>query len=475
MTDKMMRVPSDGAKGFRDLRGPELELRSELTRKIMKTYAGYGFEALETPAVEPTEALGGFLPDTDRPNGGAFSFETDETDLTLRYDLTAPLARFVAGQGDDLTKPWRRSSAGPVWRNEKSSPGRYREFWQCDADLVGAPSIGADAEMIAMASEALKDASVGDFTIKLSNRKLLDGLLAGLGIRDEELQRNICRSIDKLDRLGADGVADLLGAGRRDASGAFIAGLELTDTQIKSVVDFTTARDIDALASAVGSTELGADGLAQIDECLMLARAADAPVLLDPSIVRGLSYYSGTVFEIDLLGETFDESGAPRRIGSIGGGGRYDSLIRRFTGRDLPCVGFSIGVTRLAQALSLRGAETSGPQRPILICVLDEDGMARAQEMARELRAQGMPAQVWYGASRNIGRQMKYADKIEASLAVIEGARERNAGEVVIKYLDLGREISERAADREAWLSQEQQVTVNREDLGIEIDAFLAM
>ena len=246
MTDKMMRVPSDGAKGFRDLRGPELELRSELTRKIMKTYAGYGFEALETPAVEPTEALGGFLPDTDRPNGGAFSFETDEADLTLRYDLTAPLARFVAGQGDDLTKPWRRSSAGPVWRNEKSSPGRYREFWQCDADLVGAPSIGADAEMIAMASEALKDASVGDFTIKLSNRKLLDGLLAGLGIRDEDLQRNICRSIDKLDRLGADGVADLLGAGRRDASGAFTAGLELTDTQIKSVLDFTTARDIDA-------------------------------------------------------------------------------------------------------------------------------------------------------------------------------------------------------------------------------------
>ena len=254
--------------------------------------------------------------------------------------------------------------------------------------------------------------------------------------------------------------------------------MELTDTQIKAVVDFTTARDIDALASAVGSTELGADGLSEIDECLILARAADAPVVLDPSIVRGLSYYSGTVFETDLLGETLgetlDESGAPRRIGSIGGGGRYDSLIRRFTGRDLPCVGFSIGVTRLAQALSLRGAETSGPQRPILICVLDEDGMARAQEMARELRAQGMPAQVWYGASRNIGRQMKYADKIGASLAVIEGARERAAGEVVIKYLDLGREISERAADRETWLAQEQQVTVKRDDLALEIDAFLS-
>lgn len=474
MTEKNMRVPSDGAKGFRDLRGPELELRADLTDKILKTYKSYGFEMLETPAVEPTGALGGFLPDTDRPNGGAFSFETDEGDLTLRYDMTAPLARFVAGRGDGLTKPWRRASVGPVWRNEKSAAGRYREFWQCDADMVGAPSIGADAEMISMADEALKNAGVGDFTIKLSNRKLLDGLLSGLGINDEDLQRNICRSIDKLDRLGSNGVAELLGRGRRDESGAYTQGLKLSDRVIETVLQFTAARDIDKIATAIGMSEIGSAGLREIEACLTLARASGAPAVLDPTIVRGLSYYSGTVFEMDLQGDTFDENGTPRRIGSIGGGGRYDSLIRRFTGRDLPCVGFSIGVTRLAQALTLRGTQTKGPLRPILICVVEEDGMMRAQSMARELRAQGMPAQVWYGASKNIGRQMKYADKIGATLAIIEGARERAAGEVVVKYLDLGREISQRAADRSAWLSQEQQVAVKRGDIGREIDAYLA-
>lgn len=474
MTDKIMRVPSDGAKGFRDLRGSELDLRSDLTNKIMKTYKSYGFDMLETPAVEPTAALGGFLPDTDRPNGGAFSFSTDEGDLTLRYDLTAPLARFVAGQGDGLTKPWRRSSVGPVWRNEKTAPGRYREFWQCDADLVGTPCVGADAEMISMADEALRNAGVGDFTIKVSNRKLLDGLLEGLGIADESRQRNIYRCIDKLDRLGTNGVAELLGPGRRDESGAYTAGQELSDPMIRAVIEFTAARDIDKVATAIGETITGNAGLREIEECLSLARAAGAPAVLDPTIVRGLSYYSGTVFEMDLQGEILDESGMPRRVGSIGGGGRYDNLIRRFTGRDLPCVGFSIGVTRLAQAMSMRSVQSERPLRPILICVVEEDGMMRAQTMARELRAQGMPAQVWYGASRNIGRQMKYADKIGASLAIIEGARERAAGEVVVKYLDLGREISQRAADRETWLSQEQQVSVAREDICLEIDAYLA-
>ena len=243
---------------------------------------------------------------------------------------------------------------------------------------------------------------------------------------------------------------------------------------IRAVIEFTAARDIDKVATAIGETITGNAGLREIEECLSLARAAGAPAVLDPTIVRGLSYYSGTVFEMDLQGEILDESGMPRRVGSIGGGGRYDNLIRRFTGRDLPCVGFSIGVTRLAQAMSMRSVQSERPLRPILICVVEEDGMMRAQTMARELRAQGMPAQVWYGASRNIGRQMKYADKIGASLAIIEGARERAAGEVVVKYLDLGRGISQRAADRETWLSQEQQVSVAREDICLEIDAYLA-
>jgi histidyl-tRNA synthetase len=465
-----------------DRRGPGLALERDLIQRIAKVYEDWGFEPLETPAFEYADALGKFLPDQDRPNEGVFAFEDDGEWVALRYDLTAPLARFVAENFDSLPKPYRRWAAGPVWRNEKPGPGRYREFWQCDADTVGSASPAADAEMIAMACAALEAAGLdrGTYVISVNDRRLLEGLFEKIGLRDADYSSrlSVMRAIDKRDRLGVEGVRLLLGPGRKDESGDFTKGAGLTPKQTQQVIEFTAAgwnndaaalgvimqavveRGVDqnsatlaTLREALEDTKVGSEALAslgQIHEVLYALGIGADQWRLDPSVIRGLEYYTGAVFEAQLL----TPSGAA--FGSVGGGGRYDDLVARFRGERIPATGFSIGVSRLAAALEAQGAaEQDGP---VVVLVMDQARVGEALAMAGELRAAGVRAEAYLGAG-GMKAQLKYADRRAAPVAVIQGGDELAKGVVTLKDLKLGAKIaSALGEDREAYAKAREQV-----------------
>ncbi|KAF0115452.1 MAG: histidyl-tRNA synthetase [Hyphomonadaceae bacterium] len=475
-------------RGFNDIRVDVLANSQSIISAIMTTYKAWGFEPLETGAMEYSDCLGKFLPDDDRPNAGVFSLQDDDDQwMSLRYDLTAPLARFVAEHWDSLPKPFRRSAAGPVWRNEKPGPGRYREFWQCDADTVGSARPEADAEIIAMGGAALEAAGIGnaDYCMKVSNRKLLDGLLQEVGVNVDDISSRlvIMRAIDKLDRLGETGVTDLLGAGRKDPSGDFTHGANLNPSQIDKILAFTrTRRDsraatLDALSVVIGGNILGNEALeelAKIDATLTSLGVKSSNAEFDPAIVRGLEYYTGTVFETDYLRETKDENGRSVRFGSIGSGGRYDDLVMRFRRERVPATGYSIGVSRLMAALECAGNKPIAPEGPVIILCLDNDYIANYFKMAQELRAGGIAAEVYLGAS-GMKAQMKYADRRAAPLVVIEGSNEREKGTITLKDLKLGARLAQSIEDNSAWRAERPaQKEVARTDLVAEVNAMLA-
>lgn len=478
---KQFRPKARLPKGLRDVYGSEVRALQRMLNKVRSVYELYGFEPLETPALEYTDALGKFLPDVDRPNAGVFSLQDDDQQwMSLRYDLTAPLARFVAQNYDALPKPFRRYQAGPVWRNEKPGPGRYRQFTQVDADTVGAPPGAADAELCMMAADCLEALGIprGGYVMRLNNRKLLDAALEQIGITGgaENPQRlTVLRAMDKLDRLGEDGVRLLLGPGRKDESGDFTKGAGLDDRSIDAVLGFLGAGGVSAdetlagLEEAVGSSETGADGIAELRIMADLFSASgygQERIAVDPSIVRGLDYYTGPVFEAELTFEARSEDGQLIRFGSVGGGGRYDGLVARFKGVEIPATGFSLGVSRLYAALdSLDKAETAGADAPVIVLVMDRDRMGDYMAMGAELRAAGLRAEVYMGGS-GVRAQMKYADKRGASVVVMEGEDERERGEVTLKDLVLGSEKSREITDNEAWRSgAEAQMAVKRSDL----------
>ena len=353
MSDTAPRRPLARApRGFLDRRAAELAAERRLIEAVSAVYERFGFEPLATPAFESVDALGKFLPDSDRPNEGVFALQDDdESWIALRYDLTAPLARYVAEHREGLPRPFRRYAVGPVWRNEKPGPGRFREFIQCDADIVGSDRPEADAEMIALAQAGLKAAGLGagEVTVRVNDRALLNGLLASAGVHAPAQRLAVLRAADKLDRLGLEGVRQLLGKGRLDESGAFTRGAELADASAEAVLAFVSAgggtrREVlDRLAGVVGGTpdgEAGLERLQRIDAALCAQGVAEADAVFDPAVVRGLEYYTGPVFEAELALETRDEHGRPVRFGSVGGGGRYDDLVARFTGERVPATGF---------------------------------------------------------------------------------------------------------------------------------------
>ena len=458
MTEKSSLTTPEKPRGFIDRRGEGAAAERRIVEAVGAVYAQWGFDRLETPAIEFTEALGKFLPDLDRPNEGVFSFQDDERWLSLRYDLTAPLARFVAENFDTLPKPYRRWAAGPVWRNEKPGPGRYREFWQCDADTVGSASPAADAEMIAMACAALETVGIrrGAYQLKVSTRKLLDAVLEKIGVPAEAKATRLAvlRAIDKFDRLGRQGVEALLGEGRTDESGDFTKGARLDPVQRAAVLALVTAgegsrSDVLARLSSIGADQAIAD-LREIDTVLSALGVGDAQALIDPTIVRGLEYYTGAVFEAQLL----TKSGAS--LGAVGGGGRYDDLVSRFRGERAPATGFSIGVSRLAAALQAQsGDEEDGP---VVVLVMDQARIGEAMAMAGELRAGGVRAEVYLGAS-GMKAQLKYADKRAAPVAVIQGGDELAKGVVTLKDLKLGARLAKGLGeDRQAYAKSREQV-----------------
>ncbi|MDQ0315232.1 histidine--tRNA ligase [Amorphus orientalis] len=461
-------------RGFADRSASEIKAAEQVMAKIRAVYERYGFEPVETPFVEYAEALGKFLPDQDRPNEGVFAFQDDDEDwLSLRYDLTAPLARHVAENYERIVKPYRTYRAGWVFRNEKPGPGRFRQFMQFDADTVGAASVAADAEICMMAADTMEAIGIprGDYVIRVNNRKVLDGVMeaAGLGGDGHAGTRlSVLRAIDKLDKFGPDGVRLLLGKGRMDESGDYTKGAGLDADTVAKFMTFIDAATSDLgetffsdlEQTTLGESDKGKEGLAELAEIREMIDGAGygERVKIDPSVVRGLEYYTGPVFEAELTFEITDEDGRPVRFGSVGGGGRYDGLVGRFRGEDMPATGFSVGVSRLVAALAAREGEQDKPLGPVVIMAMDRDpaAMGAYQRFAREIRAGlanaglDLGCEVYLGSS-GMKAQMKYADRRNAPCVVIQGSSERETGTVQIKDLIEGARIAKGVTDNKTW------------------------
>jgi histidyl-tRNA synthetase len=502
-------------RGLAD-RGPaEIAATREMLETIRKVYELYGFEPVETPAFEYTDALGKFLPDQDRPNEGVFSFQDDDEQwLSLRYDLTAPLARYVAENFDHLPKPYRSYRAGYVYRNEKPGPGRFRQFMQFDADTVGSASPAADAEMCMMAADTMEALGIprGSYVVKVNNRKVLDGILESIGLGGEENAAKrlaVLRAIDKLDRLGPDGVRQLLGPGRweggQEGKGDFTKGAGLSDKDIAIVFNFvggaaefwTFLKDgaspptddevyltgkvlfqnnakhkdvwenlffpdqddlIKSLLDNIKDSKIGVEGVSELRDLLALFRAAgygSKRIQISTSVVRGLEYYTGPVYEVEIFIDAKDEKGRPIRFGSVGGGGRYDGLVARFRGEPVPATGFSIGVSRLLAALTSIDQVNSKPEPgPVIVTVFDKDRIADYQRMASTLRQAGIRAELYLGSGK-FGPQMKYADRRGSPCVVIQGSDEKAKGEVQIKDLIVGAELAGLSKERDDYLQKQ--------------------
>jgi len=510
-------------RGLAD-RGPaEIAATRAMIEKIRAVYERYGFEPVETPAIEYTDALGKFLPDQDRPNEGVFSFQDDDEQwLSLRYDLTAPLARYVAENFDALPKPYRSYRFGWVFRNEKPGPGRFRQFMQFDADTVGSASPAADAEMCMMAADVMETLGLrGHYVVKVNNRKVLDGLLESIGLSGEQnagRRLTVLRAIDKLDRLGWEGVSLLLGEGRKDESGDFTKGAGLNPSQIESLLTLIQSRG----AASVGATQIPENeiqnytvfargengsvsyvkpdykftlkilrekfggnatcvqGIEELQSIIKLTTACgfgEGQIMIDPSVVRGLEYYTGPVFEVDLTFPIVGDDGKPVRFGSVGAGGRYDGLVSRFRGEPVPATGFSIGVSRLAAALQHLGKLDGKPEPgPVVVTVFDKDRLADYQNMVAKLRAAKIRAELYLGNPRNLGNQLKYADKRNSPCVVIQGSDEKAKGEVTIKDLIVGAELAKLEKGREEHLQKqgEAQQSVPEANLVETVRALLA-
>ncbi|XSC45077.1 histidine--tRNA ligase [Bradyrhizobium sp. RDT10] len=472
-----------------------------MVEKIREVYERYGFEPVETPAMEFTDALGKFLPDQDRPNEGVFSFQDDDEQwISLRYDLTAPLARYVAENFDALPKPYRSYRAGYVYRNEKPGPGRFRQFMQFDADTVGSASPAADAEMCMMAADTMEALGIprGSYVVKVNNRKVLDGVLESVNLDGAEnaAQRlTVLRAIDKADKFARAEVRKLLGAGRWDGGeegkGDFTKGAGLADEAIDRVLRFVLpeydiehltyitpedpaptndehiyteggtpnfpdfGKTLEAWSSLVGNSAVGQEGIQELAAMLSLFRAAgygSKRVRIESSVVRGLEYYTGPVYEVELTLETKDEKGRPVRFGSVGGGGRYDGLVSRFRGEPVPATGFSIGVSRLQAALTMLGKLDTRPEfGPVVVTVFDRDRVADYQRMVAQLRNANIRAELYLGNPKNMGNQLKYADRRNSPCVIIQGSDEKARGEIQIKDLIEGAKAAAAIASNQEW------------------------
>jgi len=457
------RVP----RGFVDRGAADVKATEAMIAKIREIYELYGFEAVETPLVEYTDALGKFLPDQDRPNEGVFSVQDDDEQwLSLRYDLTAPLARYAAENWTQIPKPYRSYRCGWVFRNEKPGPGRFRQFMQFDADTVGAPSVAADAEICMMMADAMEAVGLarGQYVVKVNNRKVLDGVMEAIGLAGEEnghKRLTVLRAIDKLDKIGPEGVRDLLGKGRMDQSGDFTPGAGIAGAAIDTVLAFTAAGAATAeatianLRGLVAASPKGTEGVEELAEIGRLVEAAGYGdrVRLDPSVVRGLEYYTGPVYEAELTFEVPNDKGEIVRFGSVGGGGRYDGLVSRFLSEPAPATGFSIGVSRLMSALKavkspiLADAQEAGP---VVVLVMDKDRMGDYLALTKQLRDAGIRAECYLGGS-GMKAQMKYADRRRAPCVIIQGSNEREAGVVQIKDLIEGAKAAEAIKSNAEW------------------------
>ena len=452
-------------RGFVDRTADDIRASDDMLAKIKAVYEHHGFDPIETPTFEYTDCLGKFLPDTDRPNAGVFSVQDDDEQwMSLRYDLTAPMARHVAENFNEIQLPFRSYRVGYVYRNEKPGPGRFRQFMQFDADTVGAPGVQTDAEACMMMADTMEALGIerGNYVIRVNNRKVMDGVLEAIGLGGEEnaeRRLTVLRAVDKLDKFGIEGVSLLLGEGRKDESGDFTKGAGLNEAAINRVL-ICISDPHAALKDGAGAGWANENFSSGINELATMQAIFDAcgygedRIKIDPSVVRGLEYYTGPVYEAELLFDVTNEKGEVVQFGSVGGGGRYDGLVKRFVGRDVPATGFSIGVSRLMTALKNLGKlGTDRVVEPVLVTVMDGDveSLGHYMKMVQELRSAGVRAELYQGNWKKFGNQLKYADKRGCPLAIIQGSDEKEKGIVQIKDLEEGKRLSAEIEDNATW------------------------
>ena len=465
MADKPKRITPRLLKGFRDLMPETMLARRRLIETVRAVYERYGFVPLDTPALEYLETLTGEYGAASAREIYDFT-DRDGDHVALRYDLTVPLARLVA-QYPDLPRPFRRYQVAPVWRFDKPGPGRFREFWQFDVDTVGCAQMAADAEIISAIVETLTTLGVQKFHVRFSNRKILNALIGFAGLAPERAGE-VFRILDKLDKAGLENIKLELGPGRIDRSGDPISGLGLDPPAIDRIEQFlsisaqTRGEILSQLSRLFCNTPAAEDGireLGEISDLLTAAEIGDQQARIDVSVARGLDYYTGPIFEAIL-------DDLPQ-FGSVFGGGRYDGLVQRFLGQPIPAVGTSVGVDRLLVALMHLGQIPEQKTTvAVLVTTMDKNRMDDYLAITRELRQAGINTELYLGKPGQIGKQLQYADKQGIPLAVIAGEEEFARSEVSVKNLVEGREMSDEAKDRQAWLvARFGQKTVRREEL----------
>ena len=501
-------------KGFRDIDADLNELRQQIISAAAKVYKSYGFEHWETPLLEYADAIGKYMPDEDAVDQGVYNFRNPEEEpilgmdgnelrdgeakaimehqaVALRYDLTAPLARVYAerlwmdvkrNQIMESNAPlFRRFQYGPVYRHElKLMPGRFREFWQLDFDSVGTKDVAADAEACMILSDALEAIGLDrdTFIVKVNNRKVLKGFLASIGIDDDDKEGAVLRVIDKLDKIGWEDMELELGSGRTDSSGAEVTGVELSIDQIRKIISFlriatgvsSRKEVLSKLSSLTTGNELAEEGIGELQKMDNLWSALgfdEQRIIFDPTLMRGMAYYTGPVFEVESLLTYKDEKGKTRKVGSICGGGRYDGLVEKLLGLKVPATGASIGVDRLATLLQMAKPNEVKAQGPIFIAYFDDNLQTKYYEIAKELRNAGIEVEVYCGyfkGFKKMKKQMAYADQKNCPAVILIGSDEAAKGVATVKNLKLGKELSSAISDKKEWMDK-VQVEVSLADL----------
>ena len=427
--EKNNKPPKELPLGFVDRQEKELLVRDFIISNIKEVMIKYGFQYLETPSFEYSESIGKFLPDKDRPDEGVFSFQDENKWLSLRYDLTAPLARYVAKNYLEIQKPFKRYQLGTVWRNEKPGPGRFREFLQFDADFVGTKSLQADAELCVMISEILEKCGLNkkEYIVKISSRKITEELFKKINIENNNQKLTALRALDKLDRLGWEGVNQLLGDGRKDKSGDFTKGANLSSSNIEAIEN--------ELKKKSPETE-------DLQEIIKLFKDYNFNNFeFDPSIIRGLEYYTGPIFEVNLKFDVKNNKGQIIQFGSIGGGGRYDNLVNNFGNYEAPATGISIGLDRLVYALMQKKEFKVKQSKPVVICIFDKNSIKEYIGLQTLLRNAGISTEIYPGESK-LKKQMEYANKIKSPAVILYGEDEIKSSKPTLRNLSTGKEKS---------------------------------
>ena len=465
MSEKNKLIPGLPS-GFEDRWNKTLILKKRLLKVIENNFIKYGFDPLETPSFEIAENIGSFLAEDDsNPMSDVFSFNDGEKNITLRYDLSSPLARFVAQNNQELPSIYKRYAIQNVFRNEKSGNARFREFTQADCDIVGNVNPAqANAELCNLVASTLIECGLkkDQFTINVSNRKIIQGLIQDLKIpANKEIK--VMRAIDKLDKpdFGIKGVEDLLKKERKDKSGAITKGADLNDDQVSKILNFLKIKDLKKLKQDFKNpiTQEGIKELEDLFEVLDFGNYSEL-VKTNFTIVRGLAYYDGFCIETNLNFKTTNNKGKEIDIGSVCSGGQYNKLISRFKGVDIPGTGVSIGVDRLLFAMSQINQVQLDDQKPVIVCVMDEKYLKNYYEILDILRKNNINSEIFLDSKKNLGKQLTYANKRGCPISVICGENEFKDSKITLKNL-LGIK------------GEDNQITFSKENLVNEIKKFI--